>query len=142
MLEHLKRFERLIAWVLAILLTVVILLGTVDLTVKLVQDVLYTAPHHLVGIDQMLDLFGLFLIVLLGLELLQMVKAYLHDEFIHVEVVLIVALIALARKVIIMEFKEPTPLTLIGMAVLVLSLAIATGWSCPYCVTTFNQQRI
>jgi uncharacterized membrane protein (DUF373 family) len=54
-----------------------------------------------------------------------MVKAYLHDELIHVEVVLIVALIALARKVIIMEFKEPTALTLIGMAVLVLSLAIS-----------------
>jgi uncharacterized membrane protein (DUF373 family) len=125
MLGHLKRFERLIAWVLAVLLAVVILLGTMDLTVKLIKDVLYTAPQHLVGIDQMLDLFGLFLIVLLGLELLEMVKAYLHDELIHVEVVLIVALIALARKVIIMEFKEPTALTLIGMAVLVLSLAIS-----------------
>src|SRR6476620_11806986 len=125
MLAYLKHFERLIAWVLAILLAAVILLGTVDLTVNLIKDVLYTAPHHLVGIDQMLDLFGLFLIVLLGLELLEMVKAYLHDDIIHAEVVLIVALIALARKVIIMEFHEPTPLTLVGVAVLVLSLAIS-----------------
>jgi len=125
MLAYLKHFERLIAWVLSILLAAVILLGTVDLTVNLIKDVLYTAPHYLVGIDQMLDLFGLFLIVLLGLELLEMVKAYLHDDLIHAEVVLIVALIALARKVIIMEFHEPSPLTLVGVAVLVLSLAIS-----------------
>src|SRR4051812_6570708 len=125
MLVYLKHFEHLIAWILALLLAAVILLGTVDLTVILIKDVVYTAPHHLVGIDQLLELFGFFLIVLLGLELLEMVKAYLHDELIHVEVVLIVALIALARKVIIMEFKEPTALTLIGLAVLVLSLAIS-----------------
>jgi uncharacterized membrane protein (DUF373 family) len=40
-----------------------------------------------------------------------------------VEVVLIVAIIALARKVIITEFKEPSALALVGMAALVLSLA-------------------
>ena len=41
------------------------------------------------------------------------------------EVVLIVAIIALARKVIILELKEPSPLTLVGLAALVVSLAFS-----------------
>jgi len=53
------------------------------------------------------------------------VKAYLRDDVIHVEVVLIVAIIALARKVIILELKEPSPLTLVGLAALVVSLAFS-----------------
>jgi uncharacterized membrane protein (DUF373 family) len=123
MLAFLERFERLIAWLLAILLVFVILLATLDLTVDLVKNVVYIPPHFLIGVDQLLEMFGLFLIILLGLELLEMVKAYFHDDVIHVEVVLIVALIALARKVIVLEFHEPTPGTFLGVAALVLSLA-------------------
>jgi uncharacterized membrane protein (DUF373 family) len=123
MLEHLKRFQRLIAWILTILLVSVIFLATVDLAVDLVKDVIYVRPFLLVGIDQLLDLFGMFLIVLLGLELLETVKAYLRDDLIPVEVVLIVAIIALARKVIILELKEPSPLILLGLAALVFALA-------------------
>jgi|SRR5579862_1514135 len=123
MLTILKRFEHLIAWVLAIFLMLVTLLATVDLTVDLIKNVLYVPPHFLVGVDQVLDLFGLFLIILLGLELLETIKAYFREDVIHVEAVLIVAIIALARKVIILEFKEPSPLMLLGVAALVLSLA-------------------
>jgi uncharacterized membrane protein (DUF373 family) len=125
MLTLLKRFERLIAWILAVLLASVILLTTIGLAVDLFKTALRIAPDFLVGVDQLLDLFGLFLIILLGLELLEMVKAYLRDDVIHVEVVLIVVLIALARKVIILEFKEPSPITLVGIAALVLALAVA-----------------
>jgi uncharacterized membrane protein (DUF373 family) len=123
MLTHLRRFERLIAWILAILLVLVILLATVDLAAILLKNLLYVEPHFLIGIDQLLNLFGLFLIILLGLELLETVKAYLKDDLIRVEAVVIVAIIALARKVIVLELKEPSPLALVGLAALVLSLA-------------------
>jgi uncharacterized membrane protein (DUF373 family) len=86
---------------------------------------LYIAPHFLVGVDELLSLFGSFLIILLGLELLASVKSFLQDDVIHVEVVLMVAVIALARKVIILELHEPTPLTLVGVATLLLALAIS-----------------
>jgi uncharacterized membrane protein (DUF373 family) len=125
MLAYLKRFERLIAWILAVLLALVISLATVDLAVDLIKNVLYETPRFLIRIDQLLNLFGFFLIIVLGLELLETVKAYLRDDIIRVEVVLIVAIIALARKVIILEFKEPTPLTLLGLAALVICLAVA-----------------
>jgi uncharacterized membrane protein (DUF373 family) len=88
-----------------------------------VKTVIYLSPHFLVAVDQMLQMFGLFLIILLGLELLEMVKAFFQEDVIHVEVVLIVALIALARKVIILELHEPTAGILAGMAALILSVA-------------------
>src|SRR5262249_36570466 len=122
-LAHLKRFELLIAWSLAILLVLVILLATVDLAVTLIKNLIYLEPHFLISVDQLLDLFGLFLIILLGLELLETVKAYLREDLIKVEAVVIVAIIAIARKVIILELKEPSPLGLLGLAALVLSLA-------------------
>ena len=127
MLAYLKRFERLIAWVLVVLLAAVILLATIDLAVDLIKDVLFVAPHFLVGVDQMLNLFGLFLVIVLGLELLEIISTYLREDLIHVEVVLIVAIIALARKIVILELKEPTPLTLLGLAALVISLS-ASYW--------------
>ena len=123
MLALMERFDRLIAWVLAILLMLVILLATAHLAVTLFQDVFYQSPRFLVPIDQVLDLLGFFLIVLLALELLESVRAYLRDDLIHVEVVLIVAIIALARKVIILEAKETAPLTIVGLAALVLALS-------------------
>jgi uncharacterized membrane protein (DUF373 family) len=125
MMEYLERFERFIAWVLTILLVLVILLATVDLAVDLVKNALYVAPRFLIGTDQLLKLFGLFLLILLGLELLETLKAYFRDDLIHVEVVLIVAMIALARKVIILEFKETSPLILVGAAALMLALGIS-----------------
>ena len=125
MLALMERFDRLIAWVLAILLMLVILLATAHLAVTLFQDVFYQSPRFLVPIDQVLDLLGFFLIVLLALELLESVRAYLRDDLIHVEVVLIVAIIALARKVIILEAKETAPLTIVGLAALVLALSVS-----------------
>jgi uncharacterized membrane protein (DUF373 family) len=123
MLALMERFDRLIAWVLAILLMLVILLATAHLAITLFHDVFYQSPRFLVPIDQVLDLLGFFLIVLLGLELLESVRAYLRDDLIHVEVVLVVAIIALARKVIILEAKETAPLTIVGLAALVLALS-------------------
>jgi len=62
-------------------------------------------------------------LVLLGIELLHTVKIYLTDRYLHVEVVVLVALIAIARKVIILDYKDMTGEMLIGLAALFLSLA-------------------
>jgi uncharacterized membrane protein (DUF373 family) len=125
MLAHLKRFERFIAWILSGLLVLVILLATLDLAVTLIKKAVYGEPHFLISVDQLLGVLGLFLIILLGLELLETVKAYLQDDLIHVEVVLMVAIIALVRKVIVLEFREPSPLVLVGIAALILSIAVS-----------------
>lgn len=72
----------------------------------------------------MLGLFGFFLLVLVGLELLTTMKSYLADRVIHVEVVLEVSLIAVAQKIIILDTKSEGT-NLLGLAGLVMALALA-----------------
>jgi len=50
------------------------------------------------------------------------------EEMVHVEVILLVAIIAIARKVIILDVKTVAPLTLIGVAAIILELSI--GYYC------------
>jgi uncharacterized membrane protein (DUF373 family) len=73
----------------------------------------------------LLDIFGYFLLILIGVELLETIKAYLSEHVVHVEIVLEVALVAIARKVIILDVKELPSLTLIGIAAVIVALAAA-----------------
>jgi len=72
----------------------------------------------------LLDIFGLFLLVLLGIELISTLRTYLTENEVHVEVVFVVALIAIARKVIILDVKELSSLTLIGIASIIIALSL------------------
>jgi uncharacterized membrane protein (DUF373 family) len=133
MLVFLKSFERIIIGILIILMAVVVLLSTVELGWLIVEDIL-TPPVVLLGIDELIDLFGFFLLVLIGLELLETIRSYLTDSTIHVEVVIEVAMIAIARKVIILDVKELSGLTLVGIASIILALTgaffVLKHWGC------------
>jgi uncharacterized membrane protein (DUF373 family) len=120
----LKHFERLIVLFLIVMMVVVILLATIELGWLIAQDIL-TPPLFLLEIDELLDIFGFFLLILIGIELLETIKAYLTEHVIHVEIVLEVALIAIARKVIILDPKELSSMTLVGIAALIVTLASA-----------------
>ena len=63
------------------------------------------------------------MLILIGVELLETIRAYLDDHQVHVEIVLEVALIAVARKVVIVDVKEYSPNTLLAIAAIVISLA-------------------
>jgi uncharacterized membrane protein (DUF373 family) len=104
-------------------MAVVVLLATIELVWVLIKDVT-TPPVLLLEIHQLLELFSLFLLVLVGIELLHSVKLYIIHHEIHLEMVLGVAIIAVARKVITLEPKELPAVTLLGMAALVLALAL------------------
>jgi uncharacterized membrane protein (DUF373 family) len=69
----------------------------------------------------MLFVFGFFLMVLIGIELMETVKIYLEEETVHVEVILTVAIIAISRKVITMDIKEVGALYLLGIAAIIMA---------------------
>ena len=71
----------------------------------------------------LLNIFGVFLSVFIALELAESVEVYLKGEGFHVEAVLGVALIAVARKVILIDYYKIDPLTVIGLGILVIALA-------------------
>ena len=121
MLKVIEKFEHVINVVLLVMLAIVVLLATIDLGWIIVKDIL-TPPVLLLDVDELLELFGAFLLVMIGVELLNTVKTYLTKKTIHVEVVLLVGIIAIARKVVILEPKTMEPLTLIGIAAIISAL--------------------
>jgi uncharacterized membrane protein (DUF373 family) len=82
MVDFLKRFERLIIGMLIVLMGVVVLLSTVELGWLIIKDIL-TPPVVLLEIDELLDVFGFFLLVLIGLELLETIRSYLVEHMVH-----------------------------------------------------------
>jgi len=102
----------------------VLLLATIDLGWTIIKDL--TQPLSLiVSVDQLLELFGLFMLVIIGIELLETImKTYLTQDIPHYEVVLSVAIIAIARKVIILDIKETSSLSLVGIAAIISALTV------------------
>ena len=121
--RYLKWFERMVVLALIVMMSLVILLSTVELGWIIILDMI-TPPIILPQISELLEIFGFFLLILIGIELLETLRAYLVEHVVHVEVVLEVALIAIARKVIILEPKEMPSLTVFAIASLILALAI------------------
>ena len=120
----LTKAQKLIAFVLAILLIIVVVLSTVDLGFLIAQEI-WKRPRFLIQVQGLLEIFSFFLLILIGVELLETLKAYLKKDVFHVRLVLEVALIAMARKVIILEPNNTPALTLLGMAALILALGLA-----------------
>lgn len=123
MLETLRKIKRFFVSVLIVLMTVVIFLSIVELAYVIVQDII-SPPVLLLDIKELLEVFGLIMLVVIGIELIETVmKTYLVEGVDHVRVVLSVALIAIARKVIILDLHEVSSLSLVGVGVIILALA-------------------
>ena len=121
--KFLNIFEKTIVAVLIVIMVLIIILATVVLASSLVRHI-FTSPGYLPGDIELLDVFGYVLLILIGIELLETIKAYLSEHVFHVEVVLEVAMIAVARKVILLDYKEYSGLTILAIAALILALAV------------------
>ncbi len=74
----------------------------------------------------MLTVFAFFLMVLIGLELVETIRMYLDENIFHVEVVVLVAIIAVARKIIIIDYYSTSYEILLSIAALM--IALSTGY--------------
>jgi uncharacterized membrane protein (DUF373 family) len=108
-----------------LLLIVLVLLGLMDLLYLLVRCI----GADLLMIDSVGELQNAMqhgvagiMLVLIGLELLETVRAYLEDHQVRLETVLIVAVIALGRHILELDLETLNGLTLLGIAALMIAL--------------------
>jgi uncharacterized membrane protein (DUF373 family) len=71
------------------------------------------------------QIFGLFLNVLIALEILENVAAYLKQHIIQVELVLVTSLIAVSRKIIILDLEKKDSNDLIALSIAVFALSLS-----------------
>lgn len=123
MLDKLRNFERVIIYTLIIMMVFVVAISTIRLGWKIIEE-LMKPPFLLLNIDQLFVVFGFFLMILIGLELLESLRAYITEDQIHVEVIFTIALIAVARKVITLDMTKLSSEFLLGIAAVLFSLGV------------------
>ncbi|WOD40426.1 phosphate-starvation-inducible PsiE family protein [Nodosilinea sp. E11] len=123
-LLRLHQFEGNISKLLSLGMVVVILAIVFDLAVVLVQAIFTSSPGMFLG-QTVIDIFGLFLTVLIALEILENITAYLQKHVVQVELVIATALTAVGRKFIILDLTKVTGTTLIGLALAIFALAVS-----------------
>jgi uncharacterized membrane protein (DUF373 family) len=122
MFAVLKKYEKLMIQALMVMMALVLGIATIDLGWLIIKDII-NPPFLLLSVNQLLDIFGLFMLVIIGIELLETImKTYITQDQPHYEVVLSVAIIAIARKVIILDVKEIDSLSLLGIAAIIVAL--------------------
>jgi uncharacterized membrane protein (DUF373 family) len=119
-------FEQFIVLVLLTLLMIVILYATVGFVVLIVMEMTEKLRIREIHITLPLlhEVFAGFLMILIGLELMKTIVMYLDEHVIHVEVVFSVAMIAIARHAIDVDFNNVPPLEMIGIGAIIISLAV------------------
>lgn len=123
-LLRLHQFEGSISKLLSLAMVIVILAIVFDLIVVLIEAIFTTAPGEFL-VQTVVDIFGLFLTVLIALEILENITAYIQKHVVQVELVIATALTAVGRKFIILDLDKVTGTTLIGLALAIFALAVS-----------------
>jgi uncharacterized membrane protein (DUF373 family) len=123
-LQLIDRSEQSLAKLLGIVLLVVLVAGTVQLTIGVTAAVLQPDTPWLGS--KMNAVLGDLLTLLIAVEVLQNVTSYLRRHVVQIELVLLTAMTAVARKVIVLPpGAENKPELLGGLGIAVVALAAA-----------------
>lgn len=126
LISALHRIIRAGVKVLAVLMVGVIFWGIFDVVYVLYQK-LMTPPFLLLEVGDIFQLFGAFMVVLIAIEIFINIRLYLGTNILPIQLVIATALMAIARKVIVLDLESVTPLEILGIAAVVLALGI-THW--------------
>lgn len=124
LLKLLHRAIRVAVKILAVLMVMVIFWSIADVVYVLVNK-LKTPPFLLLDVEDILQTFGAFMAVLIAIEIFINIRLYLGSQIIPVQLVIATALMAIARKVIVLDLKLVSAEQIAGMALVTLALGIS-----------------
>ena len=123
-LSAIHGYERQLAKLLAVLLAAVVGFAAIELVVETAIGLVQRQTNWFDG--SLIKLLDRLLLIFIALEVLQNVTAYLRDQVVQIELVLLTALTAVARKVIVLPpGTENKPVLMAGFGVIVVGLAAA-----------------
>lgn len=122
----LHKIIRIVARAMAVIMVLVIIWGIGDILWVLYNKLL-DPPFFLLKIDDILATFGAFMAVMIAIELFLNITLFLQDDVIHVKIVIATALMAIARKVIVFDYKVLEPHFIYATGAVILALGV-TYW--------------
>lgn len=132
-LSLIKKVEALVSKVLSVAMIGVILAALTELCIFLSREMLFN--NKLVDPEKffttsLLSIFGLFLNILIALEVLENITAYLRKHTVQLELVIVTSLTAVARKIIIFDFSKTGGFDLIALSLAIAALSISYWLVC------------
>jgi len=124
LMGYLNNMVRYSVMLLAVLMAFVVLCGVVLIGVELYQT-LRDSPETLLSISGITSTFASFLAVLIAIDIFINISLYVRRHVIAVRLVVATALMAVARKIIVLDFAGIEPIQVIAMAAIVAALGFS-----------------
>ncbi|MBK8454369.1 MAG: phosphate-starvation-inducible PsiE family protein [Thiofilum sp.] len=126
LISFLHRIIRVAVKILAVIMMFVILWGIGDVVYVLYQR-LMAPPKYLLEISDIFQTFGAFMAVMIAIEIFINIRLYLGTNVIPVQLVVATALMAVARKLIVLDSEKATPEYILSISAAAFALGI-TYW--------------
>lgn len=127
-LVFLKKVETWVSKILSIAMVAVLLTTVIELCLFLTKEIIsnnaFAEPDKFFSVT-LIKIFGLFLNILIALEVLENITAYLKKHVVQLELVVVTSLTAVARKIIIFDFTKSGGFELIALAASIFALSIS-----------------
>ncbi len=121
--SFMRTVKKCMTFVVLIVMYIVVAISIIELAIALYADIFDpTDGVLLLQVDQLLKIFGFFFIILIGFELIETIEMYFKENVIHAEVILLVAVIAVSRKVILLDLEKYEPIAIIGLGLIIIAL--------------------
>jgi uncharacterized membrane protein (DUF373 family) len=114
-------YENAVYIILTILFAVIVAFSVGELIYILYVALFVNSPLLLEN-QELLGIFGYFLLVLIGVELLGTITTYVNENVIHVETVMIISIIAISRGVILLDLGNANAGNMFGIAAIIIAL--------------------
>ncbi len=125
--------------ILAVLMTLVIFWGVADVVYVLYQK-LMAEPFMLLTVTDILAIFGSFLSVLIAIEIFINITVYIKHDALPIKMVIATALMAIARKVIMLDFNDLDWHYVIAISTVIVALGL-TYWLISYKPKPVSQEE-
>lgn len=126
--------------VLAVLMVLVILWGVADVAYVMYQRLVIPEHFMLLTVTDILAIFGSFMAVLIAIEIFINITLYIKRDVLPIKMVIATALMAISRKVIMLDFKDLEPLYIFGIAAVIVALGV-TYWLISYKPQVVKQEE-
>lgn len=126
-MERLKNAEKYVFYLLIYFLYTFIALEIIELLYAFVKALIEISDEDRLFLDthQTAAVIPVFFMILIALEMIDTLRMYMKDHTLQAQGILVIGLIAVARKVLIADLAHGDPMISFGLSSLVLTLAIA-----------------
>ena len=121
----LKLFEKYISYILITLAMLFVCYQVCELVYHFSMKIAENIQTHTLGLEEPgKPIASLFFSILLTLEIIQTIKVFSENHSVKLKIIIIVGLIAVTRKILLLEIKESDYLSEFSIAAMVIALSV------------------